>query len=399
MFRSLKESIINWITHEPPPTGFPMCDFERIRYEVRPCDVLLIEGRSRASMVIKQITQSSWSHSCIYIGRIHDIDDVQLREKLTEHYTGSADEQLVIEGYLGKGTIVSPLENYRRDHIRICRPRGLSRKDAQKAVAHAILQLGTEYNTRQIFDLARFLVPWSILPSRWRSSLFEHHVGESTKTVCSTMIAEAFSSVEFPILPLIKQHEETGIELIQRNPKLFTPRDFDYSPFFEIIKYPFIELSDSPNYRNLPWNRTGLVSSDGQSVEEPALKIKANKSIKNKKNESLQKAVEPTSPSLSDGDILNKDTEEPENLDSASVPTASIVELEPFQSLSAENTQIDTDNEVVTLIQETTLTNASAPQKAEEEKPTKSLLQRITPSITVNPLKSFPKGKENIEKR
>jgi hypothetical protein len=27
-----------------------------------------------------------------------------------------------------------------------------------------------------------------------------------------------------------------------RNPKLFVPADFDYSPFFEIVKYPIIEL-------------------------------------------------------------------------------------------------------------------------------------------------------------
>ena len=85
------------------------------------------------------------------------------------------------------------------------------------------------------------------------------------------MIAKAFESVEFPILPVIKQHEETGIELIKVNPKLFTPSDFDYSPFFEIIKYPFIELSDRGNYRDLPWNRNGLISPDGQEIVDEAL--------------------------------------------------------------------------------------------------------------------------------
>lgn len=264
MFQVIKQSFFKWLTHEPPPTGFPLCDFERIRYEVRPCDVLLIEGRSRISNVIKQITQSSWSHSCIYIGRIHDIEDEALRNKLTEHFSGSFNEPLVIEGYLGQGTIVSPLEMYRSDHIRICRPRGLSRTDANSVIHFSIDQLGKEYDVRQIIDLARFLIPWSVIPGSWRSSLFAKSAGESTKTVCSTMIAEAFASVEFPILPMIKQHEETGIELIPRNPKLFTPRDFDYSPFFEIIKYPFIELSELSTYRNLPWNRSGLMASDGQ---------------------------------------------------------------------------------------------------------------------------------------
>lgn len=266
MFNQVKQSFINWISTEPPNTDYPLCDFERIRYEVRPCDVLLIEGRSRVSQVIKQITQSPWSHACLYIGRLHDVDDINLRKKLAEHFNGSPNVQLVIEGYLGQGTIASPLESYQCDHIRICRPRGLSRQDAQNVIAYAIEQLGTEYDVRQIFDLARFLVPWSFLPGRFRSSLFEMNIGESTKTVCSTMIAKAFTSVEFPILPVVKQHEETGIELIKTNPKLYTPRDFDYSPFFEIIKYPFIELSDHGNYRNLPWNRNGLFSPDGENI-------------------------------------------------------------------------------------------------------------------------------------
>lgn len=375
MFRSLKESIINWIIYEPPASGFPLCDFERIRYEVRPCDVLLIEGRSRASMVIKQITQSSWSHSCIYIGRLHDIDDIQLRQELAEHFTGSPDEQLVIEGYLGKGTIVNPLKNYKQDHIRICRPRGLSRKDAQKVLEYAISQIGTEYNTRQIFDLARFLVPWSILPSRWRSSLFEHHVGESTKTVCSTMIAEAFSSVEFPILPLIKQHEETGIELIQRNPKLYTPRDFDYSPFFEIIKYPFIELSDSPNYRNLPWNRTGLVSSDGQSVEETP--VKSEKKIKNKHSEKSKNITKPLSSSESEQELKNNAVQTNDLF--------SVSELHPELN-NSQATKLDS-NALATHLKEPPYTEDTVERVEKiaivKEKPSKSLLQRITPSIPI----------------
>ncbi|MFG1491737.1 hypothetical protein ABMA58_20975, partial [Oceanospirillum sp. HFRX-1_2] len=53
--------IVNWLTHQRPAPEFPLSDFERIRYEVRPCDVLLIEGRSRVSDVIKMITQSPWS--------------------------------------------------------------------------------------------------------------------------------------------------------------------------------------------------------------------------------------------------------------------------------------------------------------------------------------------------
>jgi hypothetical protein len=290
----ITKKLIHYITFEQPVTGFPMCDFERLKYEVRPCDVLLIEGRSRVSEVIKNITQSPWSHACLYIGRIHDIDDIELRKKIEAHYNYDPDVQLVIEGFLGKGTIISPLNIYHRDHVRICRPRGLSRQDAQQVLSSALNRLGQEYDVKQIFDLFRFLIPWSILPRTWRSRLFQSHAGTSTKTVCSTMIADAFSSINFPILPLIKQHEETGIELIERNPMLFTPRDFDYSPYFEIIKYPFIGIAEHGLYKNLPWNPEGLVSNDSQGVVNQAV-LMQNQLAENQKLAKSSKSKNKTS--------------------------------------------------------------------------------------------------------
>ncbi|MFO1258920.1 MAG: YiiX/YebB-like N1pC/P60 family cysteine hydrolase [Gammaproteobacteria bacterium] len=265
MLKNIKQNLIDWLSREEPPSGLPLCDFERLSYELRVCDVLLVEGRSRVSDAIRMVTQSPWSHACLYIGRLHDIDDIELRKRILEFCNAEPDEQLVIEGYLGRGTIVTPLEVYKKDHLRICRPRGISRRDSQQVMAHAIHQLGTDYDVRQILDLARFMVPWSVLPRKWRSSLFEHGMGETTRTVCSTMLAEAFAAINFPILPLVKQHEETGIELIQRNSRIFTPKDFDYSPYFDIIKYPFIELEHAPTYRNLPWNEA-LISNDRVGV-------------------------------------------------------------------------------------------------------------------------------------
>ncbi len=259
LYNYLNEKVSNWLTADRPPSQIPLCDFDRIRYEVRPCDVLLIEGRNHVSDVIKFITQSAWSHSALYIGRIHDIEDPIIRNIALEHFNGPPDTQLLIEGVLGKGTVITPLSFYRQDHVRICRPRGLSPHDAQHVIDYAVNRLGHDYDVRQILDLGRFMLPWTILPRSWRSSLFTNSDSQSTRTVCSTMIAEAFSSVHFPILPHVKRSKEHGIELFNRNPRLFTPRDFDYSPYFEIIKYPFVALDDQPAYRKLPWNKEGVV--------------------------------------------------------------------------------------------------------------------------------------------
>ncbi len=239
----------------------PQCDFERFLFELRLCDVILLEGRSRVSEVIKTITLSCWTHSVLYIGRLNDIEDLELRRLARSYYPGSPDDQLIIESLLGEGTIISPLKKYQYDNIRICRPRDLSPRDAQKVMGTAIQYLGTKYSTRQLFDIARFMFPYGILPRRWRSSLFRHHAGESTRTICSTMIVESFAAAHYPVLPVIQRTKENKLKWFRRNANIITPRDFDYSPFFDIIKFPFMG-DEMCVYRNLPWDKDGVIYND-----------------------------------------------------------------------------------------------------------------------------------------
>lgn len=261
-FGWIGNQIIRWLTDERPAAGVPQCDFDRLSFEMRPCDVILVEGRSRVSDVIKTITQSQWTHSALYIGRLHDIEDETVREHVSWLYDGDPNDQLIIEPLLGKGAIVSPLSVYANDHVRICRPKGLQRADVNRVVDFAVKHLGRDYDVRQLLDLGRFLFPYGILPRRWRSSLFEHNIGVPTRIVCSTMIASAFSAVQFPILPVVHRTHEGGIKLYKRNTRLYVPRDFDTSPYFEIIKYPLLGLDDLTVYRQLPWDTEGVVCNN-----------------------------------------------------------------------------------------------------------------------------------------
>jgi len=265
---SLRKKIVqivsHWLTREAEreSSHTPLYDFDRLCYELRPGDVLLTEGRSHVAEVIKLTTQSPWTHSVLYIGRLYDVEDLVLRETLQRHFNGDPNEQLIIEAMLGEGTIVTPLKNYHQEHIRICRPKGLAPVDAQKVIAYAISQIGKDYDVRQILDLLRFMFPYSIVPRRWRSSLFGHNAGNQTRTVCSTMMAEAFHAVNFPILPFASKTPEGAIKLHQRNPRLFTPKDFDYSPYFDIIKYPFFGIDDISIYKRLPWGEQDIYCND-----------------------------------------------------------------------------------------------------------------------------------------
>ena len=99
-----------------------LTDFDRLCEELHQGDVLLVEGRTRVSHVIKSITNSPWTHSVLYIGRLDEIRDESLREKVSECHQGESHEQLIIESMLGEGTIIKPVTKYETEHLRICRP-------------------------------------------------------------------------------------------------------------------------------------------------------------------------------------------------------------------------------------------------------------------------------------
>jgi hypothetical protein len=259
----INNQLTEWLTHEPAiAQNIPsLTNFERLCDEIRPGDIILIEGRSRASNIIKQITQSSWTHSALYLGNHHQLNVAGIAPNSMAHYASTPHTDLLIEALLGQGTIITPLSKYRNEHIRICRPRSLTINDRNKVIKHTLTKLGYKYDVRQLFDLARFLLPYSLIPRRWHSSLFSYHAGESTRTICSSMLAESLMAVRYPILPVVEQTDE-GLRFYKRNLKLFTPKDFDYSPYFDIIKYPLVGLDEVAAYRALPWDEDGYVCNE-----------------------------------------------------------------------------------------------------------------------------------------
>jgi len=230
-----------------------LSDFTELKAAIHTADIILVEGRSRVSRMIRKITQSQWTHSAIYIGTPAELKSSKYYYLIEKHWHGDEDTPLMLEGILGKGTVINPLDDYLLASIRICRPTWLTEADRQLVVDHVLSSTGTEYDLRQLFDLARFLMPFPLLPRRWRSSLFEHNTGATTKTVCSTLIAEAFEKVKYPILPESITTEDGSIHLNHGNPKLYIPAAYDYSPYFTVLKMPLQKISNESGYRELPW--------------------------------------------------------------------------------------------------------------------------------------------------
>lgn len=262
------------ILKEAPPKRGYLSDFNRVKKEIIPGDVILVEGRSRASTIIKQITQSPWSHAFLYIGRLEDIRDINFREKAEQRLDPGFDPnaQLMIESELGLGTVIGPVDKYENDHVRILRPRGLSKEDAQHLINFAISRLGRQYDVTNLLEFLRILLPWGLIPRKWRSAMFQRKASQLHKDICSSMLASAFQYVNYPILPLIRENAEKKLELVQRHPRLFNPSDFDYSPFFDVIKYPIIPLDAKGEYKNLNWKEGAMMDEtdeDDGYYEEP----------------------------------------------------------------------------------------------------------------------------------
>lgn len=258
-------AMTNWLNRDVHPLGTRLSDFGEIRKHLRPADVILVEGRTRIAGVIQAVTLSSWTHSALYIGRPDDIADPDVATSLCQRFGFAREQQLLLEAEIGEGVIISPLSRYKGEHLRLCRPSALKAEDAQAVIGYAVQRVGVAYDVRHIFDLLRFFFPYGLLPRYWRSTLFEAGSGQIARTICSTLIADAFSSVHYPILPRVYPGGDGRPVFYERNPNLLTPRDFDYSPYFDIVKYPFYG-DEMENYSELNWEDAPPASSDQAGV-------------------------------------------------------------------------------------------------------------------------------------
>jgi hypothetical protein len=228
---------------EKPVQGyepFTPSDFDALQATLQPGDVLLVEGNNHVSGIIKYLTQSTWSHAALYVGRIGD------RE------TEDGEPLVLVEANLGEGVIGAPLSKYARYHTRICRPIGLTPEDRKRVCAFAKERIGFDYDVKNIIDLMRFLMPLPI-PQRWRRKMMAMGSGHPTRIICSALIAQAFDSVRYPILPKISRVESESAreEILEiRHSSLYAPRDFDISPYFEVVKPTLVNGFD---YKKVQW--------------------------------------------------------------------------------------------------------------------------------------------------
>lgn len=230
-------------------------DPEKLRASLCVGDVVLVEANQKIGTAIKYLTQSTWSHAALYVGDMLPPDPT------------TGDRAMLVEANLGHGVVATPLDRYVSFNTRICRPVGLLPDERAAVAQFAIARIGMKYDTRNILDLARYLIPMPPVPRRFRRRMIALGSGEPTRFICSTLIAQAFQSVRYPILPRVEyradlaktKSEAARAEILHiRHHSLFTPRDFDISPYFEIVKPTIAEGFD---HRKLAWDDACLIDA------------------------------------------------------------------------------------------------------------------------------------------
>lgn len=219
---------------------------ELLEKTLRPGDVLLVEGETRISVAIKYLTQSTWSHAALYIG------------EAAGRCGPKGSSLCFVEADIIEGIRLVELSEFEALHCRICRPLGLSDEDRQRIIDYGLARVGQQYDLKNVFDLARYLIPTPPVPQRWRRRMLSLGSGDPTRAICSTLIAQCFQSVRYPILPSIELRASDRKDcpgcieemLRIRHHSLFVPRDFDVSPYFQVIK-PTLEYGF--DYRRINW--------------------------------------------------------------------------------------------------------------------------------------------------
>ena len=219
--------------------SFQFIALSDLEASLKPGDVLLVEGNQRISSAIKYLTQSTWSHSAFYVGY-----EAGLKDSFGHPAT-------LVEADLTHGVIACAMTKYLGYNTRICRPALITAEDRQTVIKHIIDSLGMTYDTKNVVDLLRYLWAQPPVPQRWRRRMIALGSGEPTQAICSTLIARAFQAVDYPILPEITRQNQREVLHI-RHHSLFTPRDFDLSPYFSVIK-PTIEKK--PDYKQFEWHK------------------------------------------------------------------------------------------------------------------------------------------------
>jgi hypothetical protein len=184
---------------------------------------------------------------------------------------GDDAHDLIVEA-LYDGVVTSPLDKYLDFNVRICRPHQLRAEHLRIILDDAIEAIGWRYDLRNMLNLALRLPLESLLPGRFPLEDLRLGSGVEGTVICTSLLGRHFRKVRFPVLPTVSfpEKDQAPVALARRfglfprrrrrargvyrprHPTLITPRDFDMSPYFDIVKFNAIGNRDF-DYVDIRW--------------------------------------------------------------------------------------------------------------------------------------------------
>lgn len=188
-------------------------DPESLSAVLRNGDVLLTEGNTRAAALIKRITRSRWSHVSMYVGPLEE----------------GPDPRCIVEADIAQGVRSIRLSELEGLNVRVLRPIGLNDALRSRLAEWVVSRIGREYDLKHAWALARsFLrvLPKSSIPPA------PNGIAESaTRFICSSLLANAFALVGYPILPI----HTAAAAVSTADHRYVIPGDFERASVFEVV--------------------------------------------------------------------------------------------------------------------------------------------------------------------
>ena len=183
------------------PVGRPAAtgDVLALSSLLRPGDVLLTEGNSRAAALVRCLTRSPWAHVSIYVGPLEAGDD----------------PCCIVEAHIMAGVRAVPLSEFKGQRARIVRPLGLDETDRQRLADWLVGRIGDPY------DLAH---AWALGRRCLKLPVSRTIVQDAKRFICSSLLVQAFGFVGHPIAASQARYE--------------VPRDFESAAGFQVVQAP-----------------------------------------------------------------------------------------------------------------------------------------------------------------
>jgi uncharacterized protein YycO len=166
---------------------------------LRPGDVLLTEGNTRAAALVRRLTRSLWAHVSIYVGPLEAGDD----------------PRCIVEADISAGVRAVPLSEFKGQRVRIVRPLGLNETGCRRLAHWLVGHIGDPYDLTHAWALGRWFLK---LPAP------RTMVQDAKRFICSSLLVQAFLFV--------------GHSIATSEARYVVPRDFESAAGFELVKAP-----------------------------------------------------------------------------------------------------------------------------------------------------------------